>query len=167
MTPDRVDYMLAHYKEFKARCAYLEPAIKSFEKELCQMKASALEEAVSIGGMDMDGMPHGTDVHSKVEEWAIRFADGYTPDHIVEATAKLSQMKEEYDQKIMTVVFVDAWLEVLSARESYIIRNKTIGNAFWRDLINGFSKEFGETYTRIGLKKIEQAALEKIYRVAQ
>ena len=167
MTPERVDYMLAHFRECEARCEYLKPAIWKFEKEIAALKASAIDDTISIGGQGMDSMPRASDIRSTVEDWAIRFADGYTPEHILEAQTELTRLKEEYENKHLVVLFVTAWLKALSNRERFIIENKVIGNMYWRDLSSRFAAEFGETYTRVALKGIEKQAREKIYRIAE
>lgn len=166
MQPDQVDECLTHYKEYSARCAFLECEIRELKSLAERLRSTAIEDAVTITQVLTD-MPHGTCLSCPTERIAVKFADGYTPDYIREIEHEIRKRENEYRSKFPTVVFVEAWLKVLNRRERFIVENKTIGGMFWRELAIEYKKEFGEEYSRQGLKKIRDRAIAKIHKVAE
>ena len=166
MKPEMVDQCLANYREYSARCTFLEHEIHELRLLADRMRNNAIAESVHITSV-MTGMPHGTEISDPTGRLAIEFADGYTPEHVVQVEKEIKRLDAEYHLKITTVIFVDAWLKALNRRERYIIENKTIGGMFWRELIAGYNKEFGELYSKETMKRIRNAALEHIYKVAE
>lgn len=166
MQPEMVDQCLQNYKEFSARCSFLEQEIHELKLLAERLQSSAVSDAVKITQVISD-MPHGTDISDPTGRLAIRFADGYVPDYVREIEKDIRALENEYRIKHPPTVFVEAWLKVLNKRERFVIENKTIGGMFWRELITEYAKEFGEEYSRQGLKKIRDKAMEKIYNVAK
>ncbi len=166
MQPEMVDQCLANYREYSARCSFLEHEIHELRSLADRLRSTAVEDAVTINQV-MNGMPHGTDLSDPTGRIAIRFADGYVPDYIVEIENEIRQKEGELRYKTATIVFVEAWLKVLNKRERFVIENKTIGGMFWRDLISAYKSEFGEEYSKQGLKKVRDRAVAKIYKVAE
>lgn len=165
MQKESVDLMLGNYREYTARCEFLEQEIRELERIAADLRRTMITDALS-GSQNLSGMPHGTSVSSPTERIAIKFADGYVPDYIVDIEKEIASKKDELCRKTPTVVFVTAWLKGLSEKERFVIESKTIGGAFWRELIYAYQQRFGEVYSKQGLKKIRDRALEKIYRIA-
>ena len=166
MQPDKVDECLAHYREYSARCDFLQHEVHELKSLVERLRSTAVEDAVTITQV-LTNMPHGTDLSCPTESLAIKFADGYVPGYIRGVEEEIRRRENEYRMKFPTIVFVDAWLKVLNRRERFVIENKTIGGMFWRELVIEYKREFGEEYSRQGLKKIRDRAVEKIHKVAE
>ncbi len=166
MRKESVDLMLGNYRKYAARCEFLEQEIQVLERIAAGLRQTMIADALS-GSQNLSGMPHGTAVGNPVERIAIKFADGYVPDYIVDIEKEIQRKKEELRRKTPTVVFVTAWLKGLSEKERFVIENKTLGGAFWREMIDAYHQRFGEVYSKQGLKKIRDRALEKIYQIAK
>lgn len=166
MQPERVDEMLRNYREYAGRCKHLESLIPILQTEIEKMKAHAAEELVSKGGKEMDGMPHGTNVGNPTERMGIMLADGYQSEHLIERQAELDEAQKEYNDKLPTVVFVEAWLKGLPERERWVIENQVIDSVTWREIMSQYPIRFGETRTKRGLQILRDRAMEKIYELA-
>lgn len=166
MKAEKVDEFLANYREYSARCGFLEHELRELRRLADELKKTALTDAISITQVLSD-MPHGSGISDPIGRLVEKFADGYMPDYIVELELEITNKENEYKRKIPVVVFVESWLRVLTKRERFVIENKTIGGMFWRELVMEFKKEFGEEYSRQGLKKIRDNAIEKIHRIAE
>lgn len=166
MKPERVDECMLQYKEYSARCEFLQHEIHELENLAEQLRTNQVNDMISLSQV-ITGMPHGTSISDPTGKLGILLAEGYENDFIKQVEAEIVQKQKEYRMKISTVVFVDAWVKVLTIRERYVIENKKIGSMYWRELIAGFKKEFGEVYSRQGLKKIMDNAMKKIYNVAK
>lgn len=168
MNKETVDKLMGSYLEDKARCTYLDTMIVMEQYYADKMRSHIVEDMVSVGGQDMDGMPHSTDVHSQVERLAISIADGYVPDYIKEAEKNLSDMRQEYNQKLIGVLLVEGWLKALAedGKERFVIWNKMIEGKSWNELIFAYNRKYGTEYSKNGLALIRDKGMEKIYRVA-
>lgn len=167
MLPDRVDEMLRNYREYLGRVLHLERYIVELKQEIEKNKAEALVEAASPGSPNMDGMPHGTIVSQPTERIALQFASGNWPEFVQESMAKLKEAEDEYNEKVGTVIFVDAWLKGLTERERWIIEKQVIDKAPWREVTAMFYREFDSVRSKEGLKYIRDKALQKIYKMAE
>ena len=167
MTPDRVDAMLAQYREYSARCAYLESRMDLLTKQLKSREGAALEDAALGGGVNYDGMPHGTSVGNPVERIACMFADGYVSEDIKLMQWELDELGREYREKSIVVIFVDAWMRALTPKEQLVIRSKVFDALSWKEIAYACNKEFGRVYSRHGLIRIRNEAMEKIYKIAE
>ena len=167
MLPTRVDTMLRNYREYAGRVLHLENHIASLSKTIEELRATALADAASPGSQNMDGMPHGTAVGQPTERIAIMFADGFTPDYIVKLEMELEACRAEYDEKVQTVIFVDAWLKGLTEKERWIIEKQVIDAVTWRELIVLYARDFGEPRTKEALKKLRVRTMDKIYHIAE
>ena len=166
MSPDKVDEMLGKYRAFLGRCKHLEELIRTLEYELEWMKSHIVEDTVSIGGQEMDGMPHGTSPGKPTERLAVMIASGFKPDFIIQQEKDIAEAKSEYIEKKRVVSFVEAWLAGLTDRERWIVVKQVIDGVTWRELVPDYSKEFGETRTKRGLQMLRDRAVEKIYDIA-
>jgi hypothetical protein len=166
MRTETVDEMLRNYREYAARCAYLECAIKEAKKLLMKVRASAVSDAISVTQhySDMPGGKGGaSDPTARI---ATRIADGYQSDRELALEAEIAGMEDELRDKTPTVVYVEAWLSVLNPEERFVIENQMIDGMIWRKVIFTYRKAFGDGYSKDTLKRIKNAALDKIYRVA-
>ena len=166
MQPEKVDEMLANYREYAARVAYLSEAVKQTERLCVSLRQNVVEDSISITQVISD-MPRGTAISDPTGRLGSMLAEGYVPEHILQAEADLESMKLEIRSKENVVVFVEAWLRGLSDRERFVIEHKVIAGMYWREMIPLYKREFGDEYSKQGLKRIKAKALEKIYRIAQ
>lgn len=167
MTKDSIDRMFKNYSEYRGRCAHLEVKIAETEKIIERLKETLIDDNVRITAR-IDGMPplqKGT--NDPTGNLGAKVAAGYESDHIRQAEYDLAAFRQELEQKAVTVKFVDAWLQALDLKERFIIEQKVIGGLSWRQLVFAFKREFGDTYSQDGLKRISKQAREKIYNIAQ
>ena len=167
MKPEQVDECLRNYKEYSARCEFLQHDIHEMKMLVERLRQNALTDAVSISSPSLSGMPHGNDISDPTGNVAIKFADGFVPQYIVDMEKEIQAKEAEYREKFPTIVFVEAWLKALNARERLIVEGKMINGLFWRELVNAYRNEFDEVYSKHGLKGILDRALDKIYKVAK
>lgn len=167
MTPTGVDQMMSNYLVYKARCAHLETLIESTELIVAKLHEDQVEDSIRLNAL-INGMPHaqkGTSDPTGI--LGSKVASGYKNDHIRQAEHDLAEYKREHEYKMITVNFVEAWLQALTIKEHFVIEKKTLGKASWNQLVFLFQKELGEKYSVSGLRNIRNAALDKIYALAQ
>ncbi len=163
MAPEKVREMLRDYRGYLGRCKHLEKVISTLEHDIASAERNLISDSVSIGGQNMDGMPHGTSISNPTEQVAVRIASGYKPDYLVKMETELKEVKDEYNEKVVTVIFVDAWLKCLPERERWVIENQVIDSVSWRELVCQYPIKFGETRTKRGLQLMRDKAMERIY----
>ena len=166
MVQERVDLMLLNYREYVARCEYLETDIKETERLILQMRDSLVEDMIVIT-FRMTGMPIPQGVSDPTGKVGDMVIAGYDTPFIREAEGAVNIMRRELAEKIPTVLFVNAWVRALDNKERFIIEQKTFGGLSWRQLIYAFRIQFGDAYTQQGLRRIKDSAMQKIYSVAK
>lgn len=168
MNKEKVDLMFERYREYKARCLYLEQGIDETKKIIEILKKSNAEDLISFSAGDLTGVPSGKyNISDPTGRLGDFLAKGGKSEHLKQAEEELQKMEIEYNQKIPTVIFVNAWVTALDNKERFVIEEKVLGGLSWRQLVYSFRREFGDTYSQQGLKKIRTNAMEKIYKIAQ
>ena len=167
MRKETVDEMLRNYREYSARCLYLECCIRDIEDKLRSIRKTMVPDAISITAKytDMPGRKGGTS--DPTATVATRFADGYTSKDMQELEAELAKMQNELRNKTPTVVFVEIWLGALNEKERFVLEKQTVDGLFWREVATAFCERFGARYSSISLKRIRLGALEKVYKIAE
>ena len=158
--------MLRDYKQFLGRCKYLSALIPELEEEAEHWRSDVHSEVIGIGGQNMDGMPHGGTVGSPTERIGIMLAMGYEPKGLQDLEKEIKAYKEELQHKLVTVHFVEAWLDGLTDKERWIVERQVIDGAYWREVTSEYRHRYGEEYSKEGLKRIKVSAMEKIHRMA-
>ena len=158
--------MLRDYKVFLGRCKYLTALIPELKAEAAYWKQNIAEDITSLGGQNMDGMPHGTKIGNPTERFGIMLAEGYTPEGLQRLEQQIDEYEKELKEKRPTIVFVEAWLGGLTEKERWIVQMQVIEGAYWREIVTAYHVKYGEEYSREGLKKIRDGALNKIYQMA-
>lgn len=167
MNKQAVDQMIDNYKEYSARCAFLEALIVQTERAVKSMKEGIVEDSVRLSAL-LDGMPRAQKGSSDpTGGLGAKVADGYESEYIQQAESELKQYRDELEYKRITTAFVNAWMEGLTLKERFVMEKKVIGGLSWRQLVFAFNKEFGDLYSQEGLKSIRKTAMEKIYRIAE
>ena len=167
MRKETVDEMLRNYREYSARCLYLEHCIKDTEGKLNRNKASMIPDAISITAKYTEMPSAKGRVSDPTATVATRFADGYQSEAVQELEVELAKMRDELRDKTPTTVFVEIWLNALNDKERFVIEKKMIDGLFWREIASEFVERFGARYSSISLKRIRLGALEKVYKIAE
>lgn len=167
MMPEGVDRMIANYREYDARCAFLERDIQETERHIQLMRDTLVEDMVHITPT-LTGMPGNQKGTSDATgRLACAVADGIITEQIREAINSVEVMKYELAEKLPTVVFVNAWVRTLDNKERFVVEQKVLGGLSWRQLVYTFKRQFGDIYSQQGLRRIKDSAMDKIYKIAQ
>ena len=166
MQREAVKQMLQSYREDKARCQYLENEIPQLEKMADALRSEMIDDAVSITQVISD-MPRGTSVSDPTGKLGALFAAGYTPEHIRQVEMQIRAKKRELANKLITVTLVDSAMGGLTDRERFIIQGKFIDGMFWRELIEAYKGTFAMLYSKTALRKISDAAIDKMSRIME
>lgn len=167
MTKIKVEQMITDYREHNARCEHLKNCIAELERVIKRMSESIVEDGLVLSA-NLSGMPHGQQGASDpTGALGDRVADGFKSEHIKQAEKEMGILKSEYDQKRITVLFVNAWIKVLNAKERFVIEEKYFEGMSWRQLSYSFYRQFGDMYTSEGLRRLKNTAMDKIYNIAR
>ena len=166
MKPERAEEMLKEYKGCVGRCGYLKKAIAEAEEDIGAWERSLASDLVNSGGVNMDGMPHGTAVGKPTERMALTLAAGYIPEDLEEAKERLKEMIQELREKEMIVVFVEAWLSGLTEREKWLIEQVYFEQQTYAYIISALRSKHGINTSKDGVRRMKKTALDKIYEMA-
>lgn len=166
MLRESIDEMLACFREHSARCEYLKREIPRLEHTAHIMRKNMVEDSISVTAVLSD-IPHGSGVSDPVGRLAEKLADGYVTDHVRQIEEEIAKKRAELQHKSITVEFVPIWLEALNSKERFIVEKQVLDKLFWREVAREYEQQFGEMYSKHGLKAIRDAALAKIYRIAE
>lgn len=166
MLPERAEQMLKDYKPCVGRCGYLRKAIAEAQADIDAWKRSLTADLVNSGGVNMDGMPHGTSVGNPTERMGLMLATGYEPADLKEAEKRLEEMTNELREKEMIVVFVEAWISGLTEREKWLIERLYFEKQTYAEIITAYRTVYGITTNKDGIRRTRKTTLEKIYAMA-
>ena len=164
MTEKRIFEMLANYREHAARVAFLEKEIPELEKLINDCKSSIVSDEVNITQVISD-MPRGGMTSDPTGRLGAMLAEGFVPQRIREIEAELAEKKNEFSQKRITVVFVEAWLSGLSRRERFLVTAKDIDGETWTEIVDDYEREF-EPKCEKTLRRKYDTAIDKIKQIA-
>lgn len=167
MAPEKVDRILKEHKMTVGRYKYLVSMIDELKRQAESWKAHIAEDIVTLGGQNVDGMPHGTTVGNPTERFGIMLASGYTPAGLKELEFEIRQLEREAHEKSVSIKIVEAWLEGLSEKERWLVEKQLIDGMYWREVVSEYHRRYGEEYSKEGLKKIRDGAVSKIHRMAR
>ena len=167
MQPDEVDAMLSSHLETLGRYHHLEQAVKGLEKRFNAIRSAALANEAGPGGQKLDGMPHASGVGNPTARVACKFADGEYPDYVKPFKAELDRALVQKDAAENCIRYVDAWMGGLNGMESWVVKNKVIDGLPWQETVRKYAVDFGVSCSKDRLKRIQDRALDKIYRMAE
>ena len=167
MLAANVEMMLAKYSMSFGRKSYLERAIQVLEIEIDAWKRCLVDEATSLGGQNMDGMPHGTTVGNPTERIAMMLMNGYEPGGLAAAEEELRQMKEELAEAELVVTFVDAWMSGLTAREKWLIEQLYFNGKTYSEVAREYTEKYGNQTSRESVRRMRKLTVEKICEMAK
>lgn len=165
MLPEQVDEMLGKYRLCVGKSRHLEIEIKILSERIGSLEKTSIQDAAAPR-ITLDGMPHGYDTGDPTGRIAIRFADGYKPQYIIDSESDLRELIEQKSAADSVILFVDSWLGSLDERERFVIEGKMIDAKSWREIGDELLSRYGVPYSKAGIKKIRDRALEKIYLIA-
>lgn len=165
-TKQSVDDALKTYINDKARTLHLAIEIAELERRVNTAVRNLAGDEAGPKAQVITDMPHGTGVTNPTEQIAIKVASGWLPPEIRDMKNELQMLKTEYDTTSRRVSFVEAWLNVLSEREHWIMLHQYMQQEYWRDVLVDYDKQFGNEVTKDALKFLRTRAMKRIYKVA-
>lgn len=165
MTEAQVNEMLAQYRHCAGRCEYIEIRIGILRRWIEQDHSHALRER-AYASVPSDGMPRGSAVGNPTERIGIAVADRDGETYIRSMEREIAELTREYEQKIVTVRCVQAWLKGLTQRERWIVSESVFDGKTYRRLLASYHEAFGDFLTRDSLRALRKTALRKIYAMA-
>lgn len=166
-TKTAVDEALRTHIDDKARASHLAIEIEELERRINTAVRQLASDEAGPRAQVITDMPHGTDVGNPTEELGIRLASGWMPPEIKEMRAQSETLKCEYNILAMRNRYVDAWLGVLTERENWVMLHQYMRQEYWRDILDDYTRQFGQYASKDTLKRMRDRALQQIYTVAR
>ena len=166
-TKEAVNDALKSYLNDKARALHLAIEISELARRVNSAVASLESDETGPNAQVITGMPHGNKISTPTEDVAIRLADGWLPPEIKEMQEELQHKQTELEKLQARVKFVEAWMGVLTEREHWIVLHQYIRAEYWRDILDDYSRYFGQYASKDTLKRLRTRALNEMYAVAR
>lgn len=167
MLPETIEQMLKNYRPYVGRVEYLKKAVEAAEKEIKAWKAELAEDMAWSSGQKMDGMPRGTTVGHPTERIALMLATGYMPEDLKAAEESLNAMNSEINEDMLTIVFVEAWVQGLSQKDRWIIERYYFEGSTYNEIADAYDDQFGVAISREGIRRMRRDAFNKICDMAK
>lgn len=167
MLPERAEEMLKDYKACYGRCGYLREALEALRMDEKAMMAEHRDDLITGTAKPPDGMPHGTTVGNPTERIAFMLLCRHITQDISDIRKEIREMEEEYAEKRLVVVFVEAWLSGLAAKERWMIERCYFDGMTYREINARYREEYGEGCSKDLLRRLKKDALAKIYKMAE
>lgn len=165
MTKEAVEKHLKEYRVNSARCDFLRQDIPRLEKLVQELRDDIVDNEVHITQVITD-MPRGGTTSDPTGKLGMKLANGYEPRYIEEIETEIKQKQLELKYKDVSVWSVETGLKSLTPKERFLIEHKYIQEDFWRNIVEGFNKEFGEGYNnKDTLKKMIDKGLDTMAKV--
>lgn len=159
--------LIKNYNVNTGRAGHLTLTLKEYGAELARLQARLVYDETGPGAQNITGMPHGTTVGDPTAQVAIRLASGYETDEMKSLRVKMEALNDELEKLERKIAYVDAWLKGLNVYERWLILKQGIDETHWRDLEEAYKKEFGSWTSFSSLKRIRNAAVDKICEMAR
>ena len=163
MTIDQVDRIMSDYKKNVARACFLRAQIRALELNIEDVEAAEID----IGTRPLSDMPRGTGVGDPTAHKAILLASGFESEEFRLLKNDLNQQTRELHMTEISIEYVEAWLQVLTDRERWVVERQTFDKMTWRDSTASYNEHFSDYIGKDQLKRIKAKAREKIYEIAQ
>lgn len=167
MMPEQAREMLKNYKAHLGRCKHLELTISYLKREAERLRDGLAADVATNSGAQPDGMPRGTVVGNPTERLGLMLASGYMSDDLREIEAKIGELQSELGQKLITVQFVDAWMQGLPMKQRWMIERQCFDEMTYAQMNPLYRKEFDEPCSRDTLRRLSRDALASIYEMAK
>lgn len=166
MTNKRVMEMLKAYRFEVGRCGHLQAEIAELQRQYSRLEHDLTDAMVSPGAQQISDMPRGTTVSNPTERYAMRLVEGLNDEDLKALNLKIAALEAEYNQRNLTVMYVESWLNGLAERERWVVEAQVIDGVFWKDVCSRYRQRFEEDCSKDTLKRYRDRALEKIYEMA-
>lgn len=167
MTTDRVMAMLKAYRFEVGRCGHLQAEIAELKRRYAQLEKDLIDAMVSPGAQQISDMPRGTTVGNPTERYAMRLAEGLKDADLQAMDIRIAALEAEFEQRNLTVMYVESWLNGLAERERWVVEAQVIDGVFWKDVCSRYRQRFEEDCSKDTLKRYRDRALGKIYEMAK
>lgn len=167
MSPENVDKLLNGYKAALGRCGYLQAQLSMLILQRDRVINNAGADLALAGGVNMDGMPHGSSVGNPTERIGLLLADNYVPEDAKELTEEIRKLSGELDILRYEVNTVKAWLAGLTLKQSWMIERQVFDEMCYREINYEFRERFGEGCSKDTLRRLSREAKARIYEMAR
>lgn len=167
MTRERVLNMLKTFRFEVGRCGHITAEIAEIERQYKQLEHDLTSAMVAPRAQQITDMPHGTSVGNPTERYAMRLVDGLKDADLDAMRVKLAALESEYNERNLTVMYVQSWLNGLSERERWVIEMQVVDGLFWKEVCFQYRQRYEEDCSKDTLKRCRDRALEKIYEMAK
>lgn len=165
-TRESVDATLKAYKAEKGRFLHLSIELSVLGEKKDRALRRALADASAPQAQVITDMPRGGNrVGSKVEDIAVKFADGWMPEELADLNTEIDKIEAEANRCGMVVQYVEAWLSALTERERWIVEHQFINEEIWDNVLTDYQRLFDRGLSRDTLKRIKMRGLERIYQM--
>ena len=161
MSMGQMEQMLQTYKADKCRLKQLGAQLSQLEARF-EYEVKKAYEAKTLGAQQYDGIPTGKvgSVSDPTARLAAMMADGAVPKELRTMDKERDILKIQIAQCRAQLDYVDAWLESLSGRDGYIVRQKAIEGLSWAELEGQFEREFGYALSVSTLRRSYKMAVD-------
>jgi len=167
MTRERVMSMLKGYRFEVGRCGHITAEIAELERQYKQLEYDLTTAMVAPRAQQITDMPHGTEVGNPTERYAMRLVEGLKDADLDALRVKLAALESEYNERNVTIMYVESWLSGLPERERWVIEAQVIDGVFWKDVCCRYRQRYGEDCSKDTLKRCRDRALERVYEMAK
>ena len=166
-TREQVDKMLTDYKSEYGRYRHLGVEVEVLQSRYDRLHRELISNEAAPQAQVITDMPRGGNrVGSKVEDIAVKIADGWLPPEMKAVKVELDTALAAYNKSKLVVEYVEAWLSGLTERERWIIQHQYINGEYWADVIDDYDRKFDKGLSKDTLKRLRDRALERIYQAA-
>ena len=160
--------MLRRYKREFGRYRHLAVESDVLESKYNRLRREMVANEAAPQAQVITDMPRGGNrVGSKVEDIAVKIADGWMSPEVKTAYDEWQAVRNKAEEARVCVVYVEAWLEGLTEREKWIVRHQFINGEYWADICDDYDRLFGKDLSKDTLKRLRDRALERIYDAAE
>lgn len=167
-TIEKVDATLKAYKTDYGMYLHKSVEASRLNQRLARAHHDLIDDLSAVQAQVITDMPRGGNkTNSKVEEAAVKVADGWMTEEMRELTKQVEVLNRELDRLQETVEYVQAWLAGLTEREKWIIVHQFINEETWDNVMSDYQRLFGRCLSKDTLKRLKARALERIYEAAE
>lgn len=167
MMPEKAEEMLKLYKPYLGRCGYIKGALEALHEEERIMVADHRDDLLNGTAPPPDGMPRGSTVGNPTERVAMMLVTGHVTDDITEIRREIRKLEAEYQEMHFVLLFVEAWISGLPAKERWMIERSYFDGMTYREINAQYRAQFGGDCSKDSLRRLKRDALDKIYEMAK
>ena len=163
----QIDLYLKDYKPCLGRCNHIKTEMSVIERQIEIEKRDMAETLASPKPKPLSDMPRGTQISNPTEKYGGMLADGYKSEELIRLESRLAELQAEYDEKIVVVDYVRSWMSGLTEREKAVVKANAIDELSWKETVNEYKRQFGESVSKDTLKRLKDKAMDKIIEMVK